>query len=597
MLERLERQLDLLVSRRRDLPSRQQSLRATIQWSYDLLSPALQGWFARLGVFRGGWTIEAAEAVCSNATGNALLMLSELQEHSLIVAEERGSAASTGEGGPAEPGTDEEQEIRYRMLEPLREFALEKLTPEERAALDRRHARFFAALAEQAKVNGSERGEEVELARLEREHENVRVALEWSLSAAGDLPLGLALGAALGWFWQAHNYFREGREYLTRLLDRARQAEPPVTDNSAFVRAGIYAARFMRFQGDSSAARLLLEESLCLARALGDAAQTATALCELALFFQRDPQVKRAMCEESLALFRALGDQRSVGQVLVSLGTGCYEDDLPRARALCQEGLAVFRQLGVKTPIAWCLVHLGDLAYLQGDYPAARSHAEESLALFQAVGDRLGMSCSLNRLGRLALVAGRHEQARFYQEQALEIARELGAPRDMAWILTHLGDIAQAEGDRTRAAACYEQVLEICHLLADRWQGSHALIGLAGLAEQESRWEQAAALFAEILTLGQERQRQDAILIGLEGLARQAAHSGNFERGAELLAAAAAQRQISGEPMSPEAQSACERAITLLRAGLGEAWFETAWASGQALSLEQAAVEALGDRG
>jgi tetratricopeptide (TPR) repeat protein len=505
----------------------------------------------------------------------ALAYLRQLQESSLIVTDEIGGA------------------MRYRLLESVREFAREKLNPTEQAAVDHQHAEFFSTLAQQAYTEASKRDEEEGLERLEREHENLRVALEWSLSAVGDLPLGLALGAALGWFWQAHNYFREGREYLTRLLDQARQEDPHSTDSSAFCQAAIYAARFTRFQGDSSAARTLLEESLRRARALGATAQIATALCELALFFHRDPQVRRAMCEESLALFRALGDHRSVAQVLVSLGTGCYHDDLPRARALCQEGLAVFRQLGAKTPIAWCLVHLGDLAYLQGDYPAARSHAEESLALFQALGDRLGISCSLNRLGRLTFAAGRHEEARSYQEQALEIARELGAPRDMAWILTHLGDIALAEGDRIQAAACYQQVQDICDTLADPGQGFQALLGLARLAEQDSRQEQAAALFADILTLGQQLESQEIILAGLEGLARQASRSGSPERAVRLLGAAAAHRQRIVPPIPSHEEPESDSHVVAVRAALGEERFGAVWAAGHALTLEQAVAEAL----
>src|SRR5205823_2936299 len=160
--------------------------------------------------------------------GDALLRLSELQEHSLIVAEE---------------------EPRYRMLEPLREFALERLTPEEHDALARRHAEFFLDVAEEASAAGEEAG----LVELEREHENLLAVLEWSLSAAEALSLGLALGAALRWFWQAHNHFRVGREYLSRLLDRVRTEEPH--SSAALVRVAHGVARLTFLQGDAVAPR------------------------------------------------------------------------------------------------------------------------------------------------------------------------------------------------------------------------------------------------------------------------------------------------------------------------------------------------------
>jgi predicted ATPase/DNA-binding SARP family transcriptional activator len=594
MLARLERRFELLVSHQRDLSARHRSLRAAIEWSYQLLAPALRQFFARLSIFRGGWTLEAAEAVCGEPQG--LEYLEQLRECSLVVAEESGG------------------EMRYRLLESLREFAAEQLEREERAGrasdepahdgraqertdaageLARRHAEFFLQLAEQAIAASSGAERDLWLERLERDHDNLRGALEWSQTAGGDRELGLALGAALGWFWQSHGYLTEGRERLAALL-AGYEADGTFDrmDAKTRVRVLAYAGRLTCLQGDHETARPFHEESLSLARSLDDPALIADSLCDLAVV-QRDPPVKRSLYEEGLAIYRELGDARSVAGVLVSLGMTASWHDLVGARALHQEGLAVFRQLGDKTGIAWTLAHLGNLTYYQGDYAAFRAHAEESLPLFRFAGDRMGIACSFNQLGTMALVEGRAEEAAGLHEQSLQIAQELGSQSDIAGTLTCLGDVAVVQGDRRTAAARYEQALGIARAHDDWERTIWALLGLGRVAEQQEEAERAAAFYAESLALGQEQDHRISVLASLEGLARVAAVSGQEERGARLLGAAATHREALGVPLPPHLRPGNERTVAAVRAALGEAAFAAAWTEGRAITLEQAVADAL----
>jgi len=216
ILSRIERRFDLLVSRRRDIGPRHVTLRAALEWSYRLLSPELQRFFARLSVFRGGWTLETAEAVCGNAEvweygsqaptqppshTSTPHLLARLQAHSLVVAEE-------AEGG-----------MRYRLLETLREYANEQLSAAERERLARRHAAYYLELAENTKAKGAGAEQAEGLARLEEEHDNFRAALEWALASEPEIALRLTV--ALWRFWYVRGYLNEGRRWLEEALSRS----------------------------------------------------------------------------------------------------------------------------------------------------------------------------------------------------------------------------------------------------------------------------------------------------------------------------------------------------------------------------------------
>jgi predicted ATPase len=429
MLERLEHQLDLLISRRRDLPPRQQRLRATIQWSYDLLSPELQTWFARLGIFRGGWTLEAAEAVCSGVEGDALLVLSELQEHSLIVAEEEGA--------------------RYRMLEPLREFAREQLASEEHAALARRHTEFFHGFLKQELAHAEVRlaDEQAALERLEQEHDNLRTALAWSQSAAlagnpSALALGLALGGDLGLFWSLRGYLREAREQLERLL----AIDSQVRSNEA---AGA---------GSPGEARCLARSRL-LARAglvAGD---------------QGDYPAMRAHFQESLYLRRQFGGPKEIAYSLAYLGGAAREEgDLEAARSYFEEALAINREQGAggEPGCALALGNLGGVAFCRGQLDAARRFYEESLALYRRLGDKRGSAWVLHGLAMLARRTDDLQAGRMLEAESLKLRHGLSSPQGVAECLLGFAELAPAEGAPARAARLLGAAAALCEAIGYR---------------------------------------------------------------------------------------------------------------------------------
>jgi predicted ATPase/DNA-binding SARP family transcriptional activator len=411
MLERIEGHLDLLVSRRRDLPPRHQSLRATFEWSYDLLSPELQACFAWLSVFRGGWDLEAAEQLAAAAPftprpegeerggrrpKGALALLSELQEQSWIVVEER------------------ENETRWRMLEPLREYALEKLAGRcETESVCAWHARYFLDLAEQAEREAQGLQRKACMERLEREHDNLRAVLAWCQADPCRAEMGLRLGASLEWFWLRQGYAAEGRQWLERALARCDQASIEVRAK-ALTNAGWLAEH----QGDrascaalAGAARSLYEQTLASLRDGEDKSALAARLHRLGglAFWQGDRAAAEAYYEESLALFREVGDQRSIAMMLYALGGEILaRGDRKAAQALFEESLTIWRALGEKQGLIHPLGAVGHIARDEGEFGRAAALYRESLALRVEAQDRFEVAQSL---GDFAILAARQGQA------------------------------------------------------------------------------------------------------------------------------------------------------------------------------------------
>jgi predicted ATPase/transcriptional regulator with XRE-family HTH domain len=388
LLDRLGRRLDLLRGGP-DLPERQQTLRATLDWSYTLLDPAEQQLFARLGVFAGGWTLEAAEAICHpNGALEVLQGMGALLENSLLVRL----------SGGAEP--------RYGFLETLRDYAREQLVAlGEDEAVQRRHATYYLALVEAALPEITGPRPVVALERLEEEHDNMRVALRWALrtdpyaerrasagaSARADpsdpgepvavTPLdeasiqerhevGLRLAGALWRFWVLHSHLTEGRRWLEAALAQGGPAAPEL-------RAGVLrgAALLVLEHNDLPRSIALCEEAAALYRALGDARGIADIANQLgnAVREQGDYARATALYEESLVWCRGADDRLGVAIALNNLGTTArYQGELERAAALYAESLALRRPFADQRGIAMTLRNLGDVAHRRGDLEGAR---------------------------------------------------------------------------------------------------------------------------------------------------------------------------------------------------------------------------------
>jgi predicted ATPase/class 3 adenylate cyclase len=385
LLARLARRLPLLVGGARDLPARQQTLRDTIAWSYDLLGEEEQALVRQLGVFVGGFTLEAAEAVCAGES-DLLDGLASLVDKSLLLqAEQQG-------------------EPRFRMLETIREYALEVLlTSGEATEIQRRHAAHFLALAEAAEPELHKTQQATWLNRLEWEHDNLRAAVRWSLES-NDAEPALRLAGALGRFWEVRGFLSEGQRWLDRALDLAVAAQPPVSarvKGAALGAAGTLA--YVRSEYERAVA--LLQDSLGLWRELGNRAGVATSLHNLSRvrFYQGDHERAVRLCEESLALHRELGDKRGVALSLNTLGVIARNRGNPTAaRALLEESLGLFRVLGDPWGIGQLLNNLARVARDLGDWVWTAELCAESLALFREVGDRQGLAWVLSNLAIVA---------------------------------------------------------------------------------------------------------------------------------------------------------------------------------------------------
>jgi predicted ATPase/DNA-binding CsgD family transcriptional regulator len=390
LLGRLSSRLQLLTGGARDRPQRQQTLRSTLDWSYELLNADQQALFRQLAVFSGGWTLEAAEAVC--ARGDLVDLLGSLLDNSLLRREE-----TTGESP------------RFRMLETIREYALEHLERSGEASSVRgRHAAYFLALAEAADRELRGPPLTVWLDHLQDEYDNLRAAARWAWETRDTL-LALRLGAALQRFWEVRGSLDEGQ----RWLDGALALDPPAPP-SVRARALHVAGRLAWLRGDYPRAAVLHQESGDLYRGLGDQDGIALTLQYLGnvSHYQRDYERAAALYQESLELRRRLGDAAGSAGVLNSLGVlARNRGDWLSARSLFDESLSLYRKLGDSRNLALVLNNLARVARDQGDWIGAAQLCADSLAHFSELADAWGVAMVLGNLGTVAQEAGNPERA------------------------------------------------------------------------------------------------------------------------------------------------------------------------------------------
>ncbi len=425
ILERLEGRLDLLRAGPRDAPVRQQTLRATIDWSYDLLDPAQRALFAQLGVFAGGWTLDAAEAVCGP---EALDGLATLVDHSLVV--------HAGD--------------RFGMLETLREYALERLAESGEAEVTRRaHAQAFAALAAEANRGLHSPDVGTWLDRMHADRENGRAAIESSVRE-GDAATALRLCGGVWRYWVTRGNLTEGRALVAAAL--AAGDGPPELRLEALNSAGVLAAE----QGDFAAAHGNFEETLALAREVGRPDRLASAYSNLGnlSLYDRDFATAIELYEQAAAIWRELGDDRGLSLMTQNLGiTHSGAGDHERAVELLEESVVLARRAGDPQHLSSTLRSLVRvLPPGARDDAAVRPIIEEALALSRDLGDRPGVTECLETLASLV-------EPRTGAELigAAEAAREAAGARrpsdEAAWVLDAKAALREALGDDGYATA------------------------------------------------------------------------------------------------------------------------------------------------
>jgi predicted ATPase/DNA-binding SARP family transcriptional activator/DNA-binding CsgD family transcriptional regulator len=409
--QRLEVSLDVLKGNSRSAAPRQRTLKATLDWSYDLLSEAERALLQSLSVFAGGWTLEAAETVCSGGGGEqeaVLDLLGALVDKSLVVA-----GVSTGGA------------VRYKMLEPVRQYAAEKLEKSGEADNERdRHTEFFAMLSEEAEAGllGAEQG--LWLDRLQTEHDNIRAALSWALES-GDTALGLRIAGSLLEYWGARGHYEEGRGWLEAFLAKEDETQA-LTQAKALEAVGWLA----QDQGDLERADAAANDGLDLSAEaqLGNAFKARfLRILEMGAWHRGDYTRTRELAERSLALFREAADKRGMAWSLNSLASVASAlGDGKRALELSAESLTLARELGGTDPLDHMLLNSGYEFLLQGDYERAQALNEEAAELAREQGNKYKLHYSLDNLAWAALMRGDHRQAEAPFRENLVLCQELG---------------------------------------------------------------------------------------------------------------------------------------------------------------------------
>ena len=408
---RLDDRFRLLTAGSRTALPRQQTLRATIDWSYDLLETTDQTLLRRVSAFAGGWTMEAAEAVLPDEeieVWDVLDGLMRLVDKSLVIRD------------------DEGEEPRFRLLESVRQYGAEKLDDAEGAAVRERHAGFFAALVDSAEdgLRGSDQA--AWLQRLEREHDNIRATLTFCLARPDLIERALGLVGSIGRFWTVRGYLSEGREWIEEVLARASET-PSVAQANAWLTAG----QLAYWQGDGAAGRRFGENGLRLSRELGDRGGEVRSLFRLGFACLSDGELVRARTcfEEAILLSKEAGEPYGIPHLLNALGEVAYaEGDYAEATRRYREALALFRDFEDDRSVASALKNLASVACRADDFANAHAYLVEGLGIRRSLGNTTGIAVTLDSFGVLAACQGRHARAVFMIAAAHALHEANGKP-------------------------------------------------------------------------------------------------------------------------------------------------------------------------
>ena len=442
---RLNDRFSLLTHGSRTALPRHQTLRALVEWSYDLLPESERILWRRLSVFIGGWTLEAAESICSDAVlqkSHILELLSHLVDKSLVIVDPQNGST------------------RYQMLETIRQYGQEIVESSgEHSAIRRKHLVYFLELAETAELNLLTIQQKMWFAKLDLEYGNMRAAFEWAMDA--DITNALRLAAALSQYWEVRGFISEGRT----ALERALQPTPDVP-NELRAEGLRWQAKFAARQGDYARAKEPLKESLELSRALGDKLGMAKSLHNLGMVFS-------------------------------------LQGDYGAAKNSYETGLALLKETNDKRETAALTTSLGNVVNYMGDYETARQYQEQSVTLFRELGDKFGLFIALNNLGIVLERQGDISGARRYYEASIATASELGEKNLVAYALIGLAHVLYLQDDLTEANRRYRESLHIAQEIGEKRCIAYCLEGLAQIALRVEHPSWAAQLFGAAASLRQ----------------------------------------------------------------------------------------------
>ncbi len=615
---RLDDSFRLLTGGSRTVLSRHQTLRALIDWSYNLLSPEERALFMRLSVFAGGFTLEAAEYVCSdpwssfdppvevdsaNAASSSsagiildpdaiLDLLSQLVDKSLVIPGEElvGDAPASGPERPenlAEP--------RYRMLETIRQYARDKLHDSTGGlAVRDRHLAYFLLLAEESEPY-LRRGSQVAwLDRLDEELDNFRLALEWSLH--GRVDEGLRLAAALLWFWHIRGYGLEGIDWLKHLLAVGRPAgEPDLPANRRLIRArGLIVAGFLsQFQVQSEQCHSFLEQAVAILREVGPAGRRWLGVALLFLSKPlRDHSQRLQLMEEAFPLLREAGDPLYLAEYSRDMGTLLTEQNkIDQAMDAFLETMALSEETQDLDGLGTAALTLGDMALFRHDYSESRRLYEKSMACYQVVKNRVMESILLSRLGNNDMLTGNMTQAAARFTAGIEMNQKAG---DRLGMINSLFDLGRLELNINQSLRAGQRFAEIAQIGAEFDAKEVVLAGLLfqGLAARDMGHESQLQEFIKDAIhywRGVDRKAfsPNFIASSLENLAALLSDC-RPELAAQIFSLIERDGLVSHDFYTPYEIEGLKNARAVTLQALGEERFAAAQAEGRRLTLDQA---------
>ena len=542
--KRLDDRFRLLTGGSRTALERHQTLRATIDWSYNLLSGDERLLLGRLSVFAGGWTLEAAEQVCVQegivpvrGSGLDILdLLTHLVDKSLVSLD--GS--------------------RYHMLETTRQYAREKLLDsEEGETLRDQHLAYFLDVAEQAdkEIHGPNQIEWMD--RLEKDHDNFRAALDWGLSSE-QMDKLLRLFAALGWTWLVRWSASESRIWLDKI-----RALPDIANHPATYAQILNTAVHQEWiAANFGEARSFVEESQAIWLKLG------------------------ANGERGLAEAQYLS-----GMIMLQAG------DYNEAASYFEQSFELYHKYADKWGMAFARFFLGTVAMERDEDTLALAWLKQSLDLFHELGDPWGMARSAQRLGQLFLKQGSYEKARLYFEQHLKLDEGLHFKQGIAVALSNLGNLYCHQRAYDQAEQYYEKSLAMCREYSLKINRGYNLYSLGMLALHRNNYPLAMQLFTDSFNSARGFAEKISACDLLTGSTAVAAGTNQPERAAKLYGAAQAILETTDYSFPTFDRAEFDRHIQIARDQLGEARFEALAAEGRAMTMEQAVAYALEDSG
>jgi predicted ATPase len=426
LLQRLDDQLRVITSGRRDR-GRHRTLEAAMDWSYDLLSPQEQSLFRQLAAFAGGWSLEAAEAVCRVPGADPLALLGRLVDQSLVSVSDIS-------------GTN-----RYRFLEPVRQYALVKLSDSgEEEPARQCHADYFVDLTE-ASDQGLRGHEQDDWARrIEADHDNVRSAIDWALDAGRD-DVALRLTAATGWFWWVRGYWRESQEWFHRVYEATPDADPVLRGRVTYKVAGLEIQR-----ARPTEVVPLLEQILAVVEEHGTDTDVAWVIVQLA-DASPDPERGIELAAESRRRFSAVGDAWGEAYASMTLGFNLWGESQSEASVRMREAIETLSTLGDRWTAGWFGFNFGYLLALGGRYEEGRRVIEEVLETVTGTYDRWVTAHCLSRLAAVATMTGDHEEAERLFKEALPVHRQIGDESCTSLVQTYLGEVYCDQGQVAEA--------------------------------------------------------------------------------------------------------------------------------------------------